>query len=58
MLKKYTPTIKAAGIHVFLGNITLALFLAFKSIIKGNRWAITLLILVMAFSLAVSRTWA
>ena len=32
------------------GNYKLSLFLAFKAIIKGNRWALVLLILVMAFS--------
>ncbi len=50
MLQKYVTTIKATGTHVVLGNFKLALFLAFKSIIKGNRWALVLLILVMAFS--------
>lgn len=33
-----------------LGNIKLAFFLAFKSMIKGNRWALCLIIAVMAFS--------
>ena len=35
-----------------MGNIKLALFLAFKSIIKGNRWALILIILVMSLSFA------
>jgi putative ABC transport system permease protein len=35
-----------------MGNLKLALFLAFKSIIKGNRWALTLIILVMSLSFA------
>ncbi len=35
-----------------MGNLKLALFLAFKSIIKGNRWAFILIILVMALSFA------
>jgi putative ABC transport system permease protein len=33
-----------------MGNLKLALFLAFKSIIKGNRWALILIILVMSLS--------
>ena len=33
-----------------LGNIKLAFFLAYKSMIKGNRWALVLIIMVMAFS--------
>ena len=33
-----------------MGNLKLALFLAFKSIIKGNRWALALIILVMSLS--------
>lgn len=32
------------------GNIKLAIFLAFKSMKKGNRWALALIIMVMAFS--------
>jgi putative ABC transport system permease protein len=50
MTQESAKQIKATGSHVFLGNNKLALFLAFKSIIKGNRWAIILVILVMAFS--------
>jgi putative ABC transport system permease protein len=50
MSQDNTTKISAHGSHVFLGNNKLALFLAFKSIIKGNRWAIILVILVMAFS--------
>lgn len=33
-------------------NIKLALFLAYKSIVKGNRWAVVLIILVMSLSFA------
>ncbi|MFA5317768.1 MAG: FtsX-like permease family protein [Dehalococcoidales bacterium] len=33
-----------------MGNLKLALFLAYKSIIKGNRWALILIILVMSLS--------
>jgi putative ABC transport system permease protein len=32
------------------GNLAISLFLAFKSIIKGNRWVPILLVLVMSFS--------
>jgi len=35
-----------------MGNFKLALFLAYKSIIKGNRWALALIILVMSLSFA------
>jgi len=35
-----------------MGNLKLALFLAFKSIIKGNHWALALIILVMSLSFA------
>jgi putative ABC transport system permease protein len=35
-----------------LGNIRVVFFLAWKSIIKGNRWALILVILVMSFSYA------
>jgi putative ABC transport system permease protein len=41
---------KVSGLKVVKGNFSSALFLAFKSIIKGNKWASILLILVMAFS--------
>ena len=33
-----------------MGNLKLALFLALKSIIKGNHWALVLIILVMSLS--------
>ena len=33
-----------------LGNLKLALFLAFKSMFKGNKWALGLIVVVMAFS--------
>ena len=35
-----------------MGNLKVALFLAYKSIIKGNRWALALVILVMSLSFA------
>ncbi|MFC2038461.1 ABC transporter permease [Chloroflexota bacterium] len=35
-----------------MGNLKLSLFLAFKSIIRGNRWALALIILVMSLSFA------
>ncbi|MGB2853822.1 MAG: FtsX-like permease family protein [Dehalococcoidia bacterium] len=35
-----------------MGNLKLALFLAYKSILKGNRWALFLIILVMSLSFA------
>jgi len=35
-----------------MGNLKVALFLAYKSIIKGNRWALALIILVMSLSFA------
>ena len=35
-----------------MGSLKVALFLAYKSIIKGNRWALLLIILVMSLSFA------
>ena len=35
-----------------VGNIKVVLFLAWKSIVRGNRWALILVILVMTFSFA------
>ncbi len=35
-----------------MGDIKLAIFLAYKSIFKGNRWALALVVLVMALSFA------
>ena len=35
-----------------MGNLKLALFLALKSIIKGNRWALLMIIMVMSLSFA------
>ncbi len=35
-----------------VGNLRLALFLAFKSIIRGNHWALVMIILVMSLSFA------
>jgi len=48
MLKKHLASIAEKFFNP--GNYKLSLFLAFKAIIKGNRWALALLILVMAFS--------
>lgn len=39
-------------IRGILGNVRLALFLAFKSIWRGNRWAVLLIVCVMALSFA------
>jgi len=41
---------KYKGINKFWGNLKIATFLAFKSIFKGNRWALALIIIVMSFS--------
>jgi putative ABC transport system permease protein len=38
------------SVKSILGNVAIALFLAFKSITKGNRWVPVLLVLVMSFS--------
>jgi putative ABC transport system permease protein len=35
-----------------MGNLRLAFFLAYKSLIKGSRWTLTLIILVMSLSFA------
>lgn len=35
-----------------MGNLKLTFFLAFKSIIKGNRWALVMIIVVMSLSFA------
>ena len=35
-----------------LGNLKLAFFLSFKSMIKGNRWALVMIIIVMSLSFA------
>jgi putative ABC transport system permease protein len=50
MLQKTYSKLKYSRLGVFWGNLKLGLFLAFKSVIKGNKWALVLLILVMAFS--------
>jgi len=36
--------------RTIFGNLKLALFLAFKSMFRGNKWALVLIIVVMAFS--------
>ncbi len=38
------------NIRTIFGNLKLALFLAFKSMFRGNKWALVLIIVVMAFS--------
>src|SRR4030042_1194346 len=50
MLRKIAQALKSNRVSITLGNYKLAQFLAYKSVIKGNRWALVLLILVMAFS--------
>ncbi len=50
MLQQYCKKIQNSRLGIFWGNLKLSLFLAFKSIIKGNKWALALLILVMSFS--------
>jgi putative ABC transport system permease protein len=40
------------GFGLAMGNLRLAFFLAYKSIIKGNRWTLVLIILVMSLSFA------
>jgi hypothetical protein len=35
-----------------LGDLQLAVFLAYKSIFKGNRWALALIVMVMSLSFA------
>ena len=35
-----------------MGNVKLAMFMAYKSIFKGNRWALVLILLVMSLSFA------
>ena len=41
---------KSEAAKAFIGDLRVALFLAFKSITKGNRWVPILLVLVMSFS--------
>ena len=50
METKGNNNIKPPIFKVIKGNFRSAFFLAFKSILKGNKWASILLILVMAFS--------
>jgi len=38
------------NMRAIFGNLKLALFLAFKSMFRGNKWALVLIIVVMAFS--------
>lgn len=41
---------KNVAMKAFIGDLKVALFLAFKSITRGNRWVPILLVLVMSFS--------
>ena len=41
---------KYISVKSIMGNLAITLFLAYKSILKGNRWVPILLVLVMAFS--------
>ncbi len=50
MTEYYHNKIINTGINKFWGNFKIATFLAFKSIFKGNRWALALIIIVMSFS--------
>jgi putative ABC transport system permease protein len=50
MLQRWYNNVKNSNLGIFWGNLKLSLFLALKSIIKGNKWALVLLILVMSFS--------
>jgi putative ABC transport system permease protein len=49
-MKYYQDKIKRFNIDRTWGNLKTALFLAFKSIFRGNRWSLVLIILVMSFS--------
>ena len=49
-MEYYLSKIKYSGIIRFWNNFKTAAFLAFKSIIKGNRWTLIMIIMVMAFS--------
>jgi putative ABC transport system permease protein len=42
--------ITSTTVKAIFGNLKLALFLAFKSMFRGNKWALVLIIVVMAFS--------
>ncbi|MGD0854397.1 MAG: FtsX-like permease family protein [Dehalococcoidia bacterium] len=42
--------ITSTTVKTIFGNLKLALFLAFKSMFRGNKWALVLIIVVMAFS--------
>jgi len=49
-LLNYYNRIKKSPLGIFWGNLKLSAFLAIKSILNGNKWALALLILVMSFS--------
>ncbi|MFC1845829.1 ABC transporter permease [Chloroflexota bacterium] len=49
-MENYQTKKKNLSTGKFWGNFKLALFLAFKSIFRGNRWALALIIIVMSFS--------
>jgi putative ABC transport system permease protein len=50
MAKDYLDRVKPSRLAEHWGNFKLAFFYAYKSIIKGNRWTLALLIAVIAFS--------
>jgi putative ABC transport system permease protein len=49
-MEYYLNRMKSAGMVKFWGNLRLSAFLACKAIIKGNRWTLILLVLVVSFS--------
>jgi putative ABC transport system permease protein len=49
-MEYYRNKTKYQGIKRFWSNFKTSGFLAFKSILKGNRWTLIMIILVMAFS--------
>ena len=49
-MEYYHNKTKYAGIKRFWSNFKTSGFLAFKSIMKGNRWTLIMIIMVMAFS--------
>lgn len=49
-MQYYQDRTNSVKLNGFWGNFKFACYYAFKSIIKGNRWAVALLIVVMAFS--------
>jgi putative ABC transport system permease protein len=49
-MENYQSKKKKLSSDKLWGNFKLSLFLAFKSIFRGNRWALALIIIVMSFS--------